>query len=76
MAYLSELRMNNSRFEAVLCLLSRELCNECHTSDNYEISRNLMAGELVYNWEVRWFDLWDQGFKGCALSSASPLSCH
>mmetsp|Transcript_2656 Transcript_2656/g.7895 ORF Transcript_2656/g.7895 Transcript_2656/m.7895 type:complete len:654 (-) Transcript_2656:3455-5416(-) len=28
-----------------------ELCNECHTTDNYEIKRGQVAGTLVYNWQ-------------------------
>ena len=31
----------------------RELCNECHTGDNYEINLGKTAGTLVYNWQVR-----------------------
>eukprot|EP00208_Stichococcus_sp_RCC1054_P002221 CAMPEP_0206134838 /NCGR_PEP_ID=MMETSP1473-20131121/243_1 /ASSEMBLY_ACC=CAM_ASM_001109 /TAXON_ID=1461547 /ORGANISM="Stichococcus sp, Strain RCC1054" /LENGTH=663 /DNA_ID=CAMNT_0053526467 /DNA_START=573 /DNA_END=2564 /DNA_ORIENTATION=+ len=29
-----------------------ELCNECHTSDNYEINRGLVPGSILYNWQV------------------------
>ena len=29
----------------------RELCNECHTNDNYEINNDIQPGSLVYNWE-------------------------
>ena len=31
----------------------RELCNECHTDDNYEVNNNIQPGSLVYNWEVQ-----------------------
>lgn len=30
-----------------------QLCNECHTSDFYEISRGWTPGSLLYGWEVR-----------------------
>ena len=33
--------------------LCRELCNECHTDDNYESSRGLMPGNLTYNFQAR-----------------------
>ena len=29
----------------------RELCNECHTNDNYELNNDIQPGSLVYNWE-------------------------
>ena len=31
----------------------RELCNECHTSDNYEFNHGILPGSLVYNWQVQ-----------------------
>ncbi len=30
----------------------RELCNECHTSDNYEKNLGTTPGELLYNWQA------------------------
>lgn len=35
------------------CCTSRELCNECHTSDNYEKNNGILQGSLLYNWEVK-----------------------
>ncbi len=37
-----------------LCGLAdgRELCNECHTDDNYESKLGLMPGNLTYNFQV------------------------
>ena len=32
-----------------------ELCNECHTNDNYEINLGQTPGVLLYNWQVRSF---------------------
>ena len=31
----------------------RELCNECHTSDNYEFNNGIQPGSLLYNWQVQ-----------------------
>ncbi len=31
----------------------RELCNECHTNDNYELNNNIQPGSLLYNWQGR-----------------------
>ena len=30
----------------------RELCNECHTSDNYELKNGILPGSLLYHWQV------------------------
>ena len=30
----------------------RELCNECHTDDNYESKLGLTPGNLTYNFQV------------------------
>ena len=30
-----------------------ELCNECHTSDNYELDNNGIVGQLLYDWQAR-----------------------
>ena len=32
--------------------MGRELCNECHTSDNYEKGLGQVPGTLLYNWQV------------------------
>ena len=49
-----------------------ELCNECHTSDNYEIKKGLVAGSLLYNWQAGWrppsyFALLEWGAREAAL---------
>jgi len=31
----------------------RQLCNECHTSDNYELNRGIASGSILYNWELQ-----------------------
>ena len=33
-------------------ILAWELCNECHTSDSYEIDRGMPPGGLLYGWLV------------------------
>ena len=33
--------------------LTVELCNECHTSTNYEKSNGIVPGSLLYNWQVQ-----------------------
>jgi len=37
----------------VLRFACRELCNECHTSDNYELNNGIVPGSLLYNWQVQ-----------------------
>ena len=29
------------------------MCNECHTSDNYESNNGIVPGSLLYNWLLR-----------------------
>lgn len=31
--------------------MCRELCNECHTSDNYEANHGIVQGSLLHNWK-------------------------
>ena len=35
------------------CRTCRELCNECHTSDNYEVNAGIVPGSLLYHWQVQ-----------------------
>lgn len=34
-------------------IFSWQLCNECHTSDNYEANNGIQPGSLLYNWLVK-----------------------
>ena len=35
----------------ILSIALRELCNECHTSDDYEKNNGIVPGSLLYNWQ-------------------------
>ncbi len=45
--------VNGRTYASDPTIFAWELCNECHTTDNYEIDRGLSPGQLLYNWQVR-----------------------
>ena len=45
--------VNGRTYASDPTIFAWELCNECHTADNYEIDRGLPPGQLLYNWQVR-----------------------